>query len=265
MPSQIVLASVPEQIKKQYTYSLDESPFYKPFTDFPDEFDTELKQNLSNNGKAVIKKQIYPAFEELERFFTHEYLPNARQDIGASSMPNGLDYYQFRVKNYTTTDLTIQEIHDIGLSEVDRIHKEMEKIISDLDFEGSFSEFLTCSSRVPSGASAGASSGARSSWNTSGSRDHGTDCRRFWCRDGGGLAWQQDWRGYSRKPPFLCRSDGCDRFILDPCDPALPRTGRGDSRLVVQIAVALQRHLHRRQHGLCPPRRLHDRLQHPGL
>ena len=143
IPPQIVLASVPEQIKKQYSYSLDESPFYKPFTDYPDEFADELKQDLSNNGEAVIKEQIYPAFERLENFFTNEYLPNARQDIGASSMPNGLDYYQFRVKNYTTTDLSIQEIHDIGLSEVDRIHKEMEKIISDLDFEGSFPEFLT--------------------------------------------------------------------------------------------------------------------------
>ena len=143
MPPQIVLASVPEQIKKQYSYSLDESPFYKPFTDYPNEFASELKQNFSNNGEALIKEQIYPAFESLENFFTNEYLPNARQDIGASSMPNGLDYYQFRVKNYTTTDLSIQEIHDIGLSEVDRIHKEMEKIISKLDFEGSFSEFLT--------------------------------------------------------------------------------------------------------------------------
>ena len=143
MPPQIVLASVPEQIKKQFTYSLDESPFYTPFTEYPDDFDTELQQILSNKGEALIKEQIYPAFERLENFFTNEYLPNARQDIGVSSMPNGLDYYQFRVKNYTTTDLSIQEIHDIGLAEVDRIHKEMEEIISNLEFEGSFSDFLS--------------------------------------------------------------------------------------------------------------------------
>ncbi len=143
MPPQIVLTSVPEQINKQHSYTLDESPFYHPFLEFPDEFDAELKQNLSNNGEAVIKEQIYPAFERLENFFTNEYLPNARQNIGASSTANGIAYYQFKVKSYTTTDLSVQEIRDIGLSEVDRIHKEMEEIISGLEFDGSFSEFLT--------------------------------------------------------------------------------------------------------------------------
>jgi len=142
MPPQIVLASVPEQINKQHSYTLDESPFYQPFLEFPYEFDADLNKKLIDAAESVIMGQIYPAFAELENFFRKEYLPNTRQDIAASSITNGIAYYQFKVKNYTTTDLSFQEIHDIGLSEVDRIHKEMEEIISDLEFNGSFSEFL---------------------------------------------------------------------------------------------------------------------------
>ena len=142
MPPQIVLATVPEQIRKQYSYPMDESPFFKPFLTFPKDFDAEIKQSLIDEGKKVMLNKIFPSFKKLETFFSNEYLPNARKNIAVSSLPNGKDYYQFLIKYYTTTDLSIQAIHNTGLSEVDRIHKEMEKIIRNLEFEGSFNDFL---------------------------------------------------------------------------------------------------------------------------
>ena len=142
MPPQIVLASVPEQIKKQSSYPINESPFFKPFHNFPEDFNDGLKQSLIDEGKKVVLSTIYPAFKKLEKFFSNEYLPNTRKNIAISSLPNGKDYYQFLVKDYTTTSLSIQEIHDTGLAEVDRIHTEMEKIITNVEFKGSFNEFL---------------------------------------------------------------------------------------------------------------------------
>ena len=142
MPPQIVLASVPEQIRKQFSYPINESPFYNPFHNFPDNFDDELQQSLIDEGEKIILSKVFPAFARLEDFFSNEYLPNARKKIAVSSLPNGKDYYQYLVKDYTTTDLSIQEIHDTGLSEVDRIYTEMEKIIVKLEFEGSFNDFL---------------------------------------------------------------------------------------------------------------------------
>ena len=142
MPPQIVLASVPEQIKKQSSYPINESPFFKPFHNFPEDFNDGLKQSLIDEGKKVVLSKIFPAFKRLEKFFSNEYLPNARKNIAISSLPNGKDYYQFLVKDYTTTSLSIQEIHDTGLAEVDRIHTEMEKIITSVEFNGSFNEFL---------------------------------------------------------------------------------------------------------------------------
>ena len=142
IPPQIVLATVPKQIRKQFSYSIDESPFYKPFHNLPKHFEERVKQSLINEGKKIILNKIFPAFERLEIFFLNEYLPNARENIAISSLPNGKDYYQFLVKDYTTTSLSIQEIHDTGLLEVDRIHKEMEKIITNLEFDGSFNDFL---------------------------------------------------------------------------------------------------------------------------
>ena len=78
MPPQSVLASVPEQIKKQSSYPINESPFFKPFHNFPEDFNDGLKQSLLDEGKKVVLNTIFPAFKRLEKFFSNEYLPNAR-------------------------------------------------------------------------------------------------------------------------------------------------------------------------------------------
>jgi uncharacterized protein (DUF885 family) len=83
-----------------------------------------------------------PAYRKLDRYFNETYLPAARESIGLSELPNGSSWYEFRARSYTTTRLTPDEIHRIGLDEVKRIRAEMMDIIEEVGFEGSFAQFL---------------------------------------------------------------------------------------------------------------------------
>ena len=77
----------------------------------------------------VISRDIIPAYKNLLKFFEKEYLPNCRISIGISDIPNGKAYYEFTARRFTTTDLTPEEIHQIGLKEVKRIRDEMDAVI----------------------------------------------------------------------------------------------------------------------------------------
>jgi uncharacterized protein (DUF885 family) len=143
VPSRIVLRSVPDQIKAQYDQEIGNSALWKPFQEFPTSFTADSKQNLMQKGRLAIEKDVYPAYRKLHEYFTGTYLPSCRETIACSEFPNGDAYYRSRIKNYTTTDLTAGEIHQIGLDEVDRIKGEMLKVIAAAGFEGEFDEFLT--------------------------------------------------------------------------------------------------------------------------
>ena len=143
VPPRIVLRSVPDQIKAQYDQEIGNSPLWKPFQEFPTSFTADSKQNLMQKGRLAIEKDVYPAYRKLHEYFTGTYLTSCRETIACSDFPNGDAYYRSRIKNYTTTDLTAGEIHQIGLDEVDRIKSEMLKVIAAAGFEGEFDEFLT--------------------------------------------------------------------------------------------------------------------------
>jgi uncharacterized protein (DUF885 family) len=85
---------------------------------------------------------VVPAYQRLYDFFVDEYFVNARTSLGASSLPNGKRFYDEQIYRYATLDMTADEIHQLGLSEVARIRTEMETIIRELEFEGDFSEFI---------------------------------------------------------------------------------------------------------------------------
>ena len=129
----IILRLVPDQIKAQYDRPVEESPLFIPFKKFP---------ALAPNAKNIIKKSVYPAYITLYKFINETYLPACRDKIAAADLPGGKSYYAYRVKNYTTTDLTPQDIHQLGLNEVDRIRQEMLMIIKDVEFKGTFAGFL---------------------------------------------------------------------------------------------------------------------------
>ena len=106
VPPQIVLRSVPDQIKAQYDQEIGNSPLWKPFQEFPTSFTADSKQNLMQKGRLAIEKDVYPAYRKLHEYFTGTYLPSCRETIACSDFPNGDAYYRSRIKNYTTTDLT---------------------------------------------------------------------------------------------------------------------------------------------------------------
>ena len=128
-PPKIVLQKVPNQISVQYQFDVKNSPFYKPFEKNIGSLPDSVRANYQELAVKSIKNHVFTSYRNLFDFFTEKYLPKARKNISAISLPHGDDYYAFKVKYYTTTNKTPSEIHSIGLSEVTRIRLEMEKVI----------------------------------------------------------------------------------------------------------------------------------------
>ena len=103
--------------------------------------DTEWEA-LKADAMTAIDEQVMPAYDDYFTFMVTEYLPNARESVGASELPNGEAFYQNRIKHYTTLDMTADEIHEIGLQEVARIRGEMLEAIEATGFDGDFDEFV---------------------------------------------------------------------------------------------------------------------------
>lgn len=119
-----------------------ESLFYQPFTGTPPNFVTaEQWRELQQQAAKIIDEAVVPAYQAYFDFMVMEYLPNCRDSVGASELPNGLEYYQNRIRHFTTLDLTPTQIHQRGLAEVQRIRNEMAVVIEKTGFKGSFEEF----------------------------------------------------------------------------------------------------------------------------
>lgn len=138
----IVIEGILPTVKAQIYKDPTKSSLYKPFLKMNNTLSEETKAQLRASAKQAISKSAIPAFETFAEFFGGEYLQAAPEKLGAEQMNNGKAYYAHQIKTYTTlTDITAQEIHQIGLSEVKRIREEMDQIIKDLNFKGSFEEF----------------------------------------------------------------------------------------------------------------------------
>ncbi len=120
-----------------------ESPLYAPFKKLPASIPAAEQAQLQQQARQAISNSVVPAFGELRTFFLNEYVPQARTTLAAEALPDGKAYYQQQIHEYTTLDLTPQQIHEIGLKEVARIQAEMNTIIKQVGFKGSFAEFLT--------------------------------------------------------------------------------------------------------------------------
>jgi uncharacterized protein (DUF885 family) len=143
MPPEILMQRVPAQVEAQLVDDFEQSPFYDVFADLPEQIPDAEQGRLRQAALELIENEIVPAYREFSDYFEDTYLPASRDSIGASELPYGKEFYEFRVRYYTTTDMTPDEIHRLGLSEVKRIRTEMEAIIDGLDFEGDFADFLT--------------------------------------------------------------------------------------------------------------------------
>jgi uncharacterized protein (DUF885 family) len=139
---QVVLEGYEVTIASHVVEQPGESVFYTPFEDFPRTLDPAERKRLREDAAAAIRDSVVPAYRSFLEFMLDEYRPNARTTLGASELPDGRDYYAQRVRNYTTLEITPEEIHRIGRAEVERIRGEMQQIIDELRFEGSFEQFL---------------------------------------------------------------------------------------------------------------------------
>ena len=139
----LVTKQVITQIDNLLNNDIDNHPYLKIFLSANDEyFINDDKNQLIEDAKELITNKIIPAYQELNAFLKNEYLPQSRDSIGLDGVPNGKEWYEYVARYHTTTKLTPDEIHDIGLSEVKRIRSEMEQIIKDLEWEGDFKSFL---------------------------------------------------------------------------------------------------------------------------
>lgn len=131
-----------ESIAAYIVQAPEDSLFFEPFTGKKPIFVTATQWvQLQEEAAAVIDEQVLPAYQSYFDFMVMDYLPNSRDSVGASDLPDGRDYYQNRIKHFTTLDLTPEEIHQRGLDEVKRIRNEMAIVIEQTGFEGSFEEF----------------------------------------------------------------------------------------------------------------------------
>ena len=132
-----------EQIESMVAADIVNNPYLKVFNEASLEIVTpDEKDELILNAKKLIKESLNPAYSDLARFLRNEYIPNSRDSIGIKDVPNGSEWYEYLARYHTTTDLTPDEIHEIGLTEIKRIRAEMEDIIASVKWSGDFNSFL---------------------------------------------------------------------------------------------------------------------------
>lgn len=143
LPPRVLMQRVPAQIASQVVEDPTKSAFYKPFLKFPDSIAQADRDKLQAEAKRIIAADVVPAYRSFQSYFNEQYLPKTRDSIAATELPDGKAYYDFLARYYTTTDLTAEQIHAIGLKEVARLRAEMEKVKAQTGFKGSLAEFFT--------------------------------------------------------------------------------------------------------------------------
>lgn len=138
----IVQQRVPGQIEKQIVARPEDSPFFKPFKEYPSDISAADRARLTQAAREAVTQNVIPAFRQLKEYFTKEYIPASFDAVGAWQWPNGANAYAFLARRYTTTGMTPEQIHEKGLSEVARIRAEMQKIMTQVGFKGTHKEFF---------------------------------------------------------------------------------------------------------------------------
>jgi uncharacterized protein (DUF885 family) len=138
----IIMQRLPAQIDKQLVSDPTQSGFYRPFRHFARDISPADQQRLSQQAQQAIREQIIPAFQKFKQFFVSEYLPACFDEVGAWQLPNGAESYAFDIRNHTTLNLSADQVHEIGLREVERIRNKMQRIMAQTGFKGTREEFF---------------------------------------------------------------------------------------------------------------------------
>ena len=141
-PPKVLMQRVTGQIAAQVVDDPTRSPFYKAFTKFPDAVPQAERAALQVRARQVIAERVVPAYRQFATYFNDEYLPNTRESVAAADLPDGKAYYDFLAAQFTTTDLSADQIHQTGLKEVARIRAEMETVKAEVGFKGTLAQFF---------------------------------------------------------------------------------------------------------------------------
>ncbi|MDQ3205740.1 MAG: DUF885 domain-containing protein [Pseudomonadota bacterium] len=141
-PPNVLMQRVTGQIASQIVDDPSQSAFYKPFNRMPESIPQAQRERLQAQAREVIASGVVPAYREFADYFRDAYLPGTRETIAAADLPDGAAYYDFLAAQFTTTDLSADEIHHIGVREVARIRAEMEEVREEVGFDGSLEAFF---------------------------------------------------------------------------------------------------------------------------
>jgi len=138
----ILMEKVLPQFEAQLVENVEDSAFYRPIANMPESFGAEDRARLTGAYADAISTKLLPAYAAMRDFIRDEYIPACRESHGIDGVPGGAEMYAYLVRRTTTTDMTPDEIHELGLSEVARIHGEMQGVLEEVGFEGSLQDFF---------------------------------------------------------------------------------------------------------------------------
>ena len=139
--ARIIIERIPKQLDALIVDNPEDSPFWGVFDTMSESVDIQAAQAIKARARSVISEQVTPAYAEFKAFVEEQYLPNTREHPGIGTLPGGKAVYAMLARHFTTTDMTPEEIHNLGLAEVARIRGEMQAVIDEVGFEGDISAF----------------------------------------------------------------------------------------------------------------------------
>lgn len=142
MLPKVVLQGYESYIDPHIVENPEESFFYEPFEDMIEAIPEKEAIDLKEQAKKAITESVVAGYQIFKEFIQKEYRPQARETVGISEQPQGKEFYQQRIEYFTTLPLDADKVFEIGEQEVARIKAEMEQIISEVGFDGSFADFL---------------------------------------------------------------------------------------------------------------------------
>jgi uncharacterized protein (DUF885 family) len=145
----VLMEKVLPQLDQHIVEKAADSTLWGPIKSLPAGFSQADKDRLTADYTALIEKSLVPAYRKLRAFIAQEYLPKCRDTVGLDRLPGGAAWYAYRVRNATTTRLTPEQIHQIGLDEVARIHREMQAVMTEVGFKGTLKEFFASLKKNP--------------------------------------------------------------------------------------------------------------------
>lgn len=139
---EVLTKKVIPQFDDMVTPKVEDNLFYSSIKKFPESFSDQQKEQFTKDYASIITTKLVPQFQKMSAFLKTEYLPASRKTSGIGTLPGGNDLYKAYVKQWTTTEMTPEEIHELGLKEVARLKSEMEKVKAQVGFKGTIVEFF---------------------------------------------------------------------------------------------------------------------------